>query len=173
MSKKAWIIVAVVIAVLFLWSALHTMSSFMGRKMVENVMERATDGKADVKVNSDGTMDIKTDDGTFSMGKDLPKDWPTDVPSYAGATITYSAAANPTDTEKAGMALILSTTDDSVTVTKFYEAELKSNGWKITNTMQGGGTTIMTAEKDERQLSLAISESDDQTGITIAVEAAK
>jgi hypothetical protein len=47
------------------------------------------------------------------------------------------------------------------------------NGWSITNTMQGGGTVIMTAEKDGRTLSVAIAEAEGQTSITIGVEAAK
>lgn len=171
-SRRTWIIVAVVVVLLLAWSVLNAMSAFTGRKMVENMMERAANGEADVNVKADGTMDITTKDGTYSMGKDLPKDWPSDVPSYAGATVSYAASTNqPQDTS--GMALVLLTQDSSADVQAFYEAELKSSGWDITNTMQGGGSTIMTAEKDGRTLSLVIAESDGQTGITLAVETTK
>ncbi len=171
-SKKMWTIIAIVIVILVAWSALRSISGFMGRTMVEKVMERAAGDDADVNVKSDGSMDITTKDGTYSMKKGAPKDWPTDVPAYANATVTYSASTNQAE-DKAGMALILMTSDTTAQVQAFYEAQLKSSGWNITNTMQGGGTVIMTAEKDSRQLSLAIAESNGQTGITIGVEAAK
>ncbi len=141
----------------------------MGRAMVENMIEKASDGQADVRLKTDGTMDIATKDGSLSMGTDLHKDWPKDVPSYAGATVTYSASMNETD-DKTGMALVLMTTDTTAVVHSFYETELKRNGWTITNAMQGDSTAIITAEKDGRQLSIAISESEGQTGITLAVE---
>lgn len=169
MSKKNWIIIGIVVVVLIILSVLRGLSGFMGRTMVEKAMERASDGKADVEMNADGTMNIKTEDGEFSTGAGTPKDWPSDIPAYAGASVTYSASTNPTD-GKAGMALILSTNDSAANVKTFYETQLKNEGWKITNTMQGGGTVIMTAEKDGRQLSLAIAEADGKTGITIGVE---
>lgn len=169
MSKKHWIIVAAVVLVLIVVAALQAMSGFVGRKVVENVMERAADGRADVDMNDDGTMTITTKDGEFQTGNSVPEEWPSDIAVYAGASITYSAKTNPLE-NKAGMALVLLTDDTAADVKTFYETTLKANGWRITNTMQGGGTVIMTAEKDDRKLSLAIAESDGQTGITIGVE---
>ncbi|MBP7114201.1 MAG: hypothetical protein KBA40_01975 [Candidatus Peribacteraceae bacterium] len=169
MSKKHWIIVGVVVLVLVIVSALQAMSGMVGRKVVENAMERASNGTADVDMNADGTMKITTKDGEFQTGNSIPEEWPKDIAVYAGASITYSAMTNPLD-NKAGMALVLLTDDTAAEVKTFYETTLKANGWTITNTMQGGGTVIMTAEKDDRKLSLAIAESQDHTGITIGVE---
>lgn len=169
MSKKHWIIVGGVVLILVIVSALQAMSGMVSRKVVENAMERASNGTADVDMNADGTMKITTKDGEFQTGNSIPEEWPKDIAVYAGASITYSAMTNPLD-NKAGMALVLLTDDTAAEVKTFYETTLKANGWTITNTMQGGGTVIMTAEKDDRKLSLAIAESQDHTGITIGVE---
>lgn len=158
-----------VVSILAIWLVMQTMSGFMGRKMVESIIERSADGEADVDMNSDGTMDVTTKEGTFSTGNSVPKEWPKDVPTYAGASVTYSASANQNE-GKSGMALILATDDSSAEVKTFYETKLKAEGWTLTNTLQGGGSTIITAEKDGRQLSLVISEADGKTGITLGVE---
>lgn len=163
------LIIGGVAAFLVLWLVVQTMSGFMGRKMVESIMENAVDGEADIDVKDDGTMDITTKEGTFSTGNSVPKEWPTDVPAYEGASVTYSASASPEE-GKTGMALILATDDAAADVKSFYEATLKSEGWTLTNTLEGGGSVIITAEKDGRQLSLVISEADGKTGITLGVE---
>ena len=169
MSKRNILIIGGVIAILTVWLVLQTMSGFMGRKMVESIIEHSTDGETDVDMKSDGTMDITTKEGTFLTGNSIPKEWPEDVPAYTGANITYSASANQNEGES-GMALILATDDSRAEVQSFYETKLKSEGWTLTNTLQGGGSIIITAEKDGRQLSLVISEADGKTGITLGVE---
>jgi hypothetical protein len=171
-SRKGLLIIGGIIALIVVGSILKSVSGFMGRSFVENAIERATNGEANVEMKNDGTMDITTKEGTFSTGQEMPKDWPSDVAAYDGATVTYSASMNKTD-ETSGSALVLMTKDSANDVKAFYESSLKTNGWSITNTMQGGGTVIMTAEKDGRTLSVAIAEAEGQTSITIGVEAAK
>jgi len=163
------LIIGGVVAFLAVWIVLQTMSGFMGRKMVESMMEGAVNGEADVDMNDDGTMDITTKEGTFSTGRSVSKEWPKDVPVYARASVTYSTSASPTE-GKSGLALMLATDDSGADVQSFYETTLKSEGWTLTNTLKGGGSVIMTAEKDGRQLSLVISEADGKTGITLGVE---
>lgn len=169
MSKRNMLIIGGVIAIVAVWLVVQTMSGFMGRKMVESMIENSIDGDADIDMKGDGTMDIKTKEGTFSTGNSVPKEWPDDVPTYAGASVTYSASANQNE-GKSGMALILATDDSGAEVKTFYETKLKSEGWTLTNTLEGGGSVIITAEKDGRQLSLVISEADGKTGITLGVE---
>ncbi len=171
-SKKTWIIIVAVIAILIIWSVVQTMSGFMGRKMVESLIEHSVTEEADVDMNSDGTINIQTKDGSFSSGNVIPKEWPTDVPAYDGAEVTYSASASPEE-GKSGMALILATDDAAADVKSFYEAKLTSEGWTLTNTLQGGGSIVITAEKDGRQLSVIMNEADGKTGITLGVEGAE
>lgn len=171
-SKKTWVIVAAVVALLVVWSILKTMSGFMGRKMVESLIEHSVTEEADVDMNSDGTINIETKEGSFSTGNAIPKEWPTDVPAYDGAEVTYSASASPAE-GKSGMALILATNDAAEDVRSFYDAKLKLEGWTLTNTLQGGGSIVITAEKDGRQLSVIMNEADGKTGITLGVEGAQ
>lgn len=170
MSKRNMFIIGGLVALLAVWLVVQTMSGFMGRKMVESLIENSISGEADIDMKDDGTMDITTKKGTFSTGNSVPKEWPEDVPAYAGASVTYSASANQNE-GKSGMALILATDDTAADVKSFYETTLQSKGWTLTNTLEGGGSVIITAEKDGRQLSLVISEADGKTGITLGVEA--
>jgi hypothetical protein len=168
--KKSWIIIGgIVVAVLVALAALQAVSGFAGRKMVETMMEKSSGDKADVNVNADGTVNVKTEDGEFTTGNTMPKDWPNDAPAYPGATVEYSASGTPTD-GKAGSAIIMMSDDNVATITAYYETTLKTNGWTVSDTMESGTTTILSATKDTRTLSLMISEADGKTAVTLAVE---
>ena len=151
-----------------------TLLSACGQKAVERAMERQikqdTGSSANVDLKADGSMHVQTKDGTYNAGNNqLPADWPTDAPVYAGATIQFSGSANPT-TGKPGAAAVLVTSDAAADVTTFYKAELKKQGWMITSTMENQGTTILGATKGTRALSLMVGTVDGgQTSITIGV----
>ena len=123
-----------------------------------------------INVNTDGSMDIQTDEGTTTVGGErMPEDWPEDAPAYPGATVSYAASVNPA-TGKPGMAVLLMTADAAATVNEYYTKELASQGWTIGATIQGGGTSIISATKDDRTMSLAIAKVENQTSITIGIE---
>ena len=122
-----------------------------------------------VQVNSDGSMKVQNNGGTAIVGgTSIPKDWPTDAPVYAGATVQYSMATNPASGQP-GSAVILQTTDAADAVATFYAKALKDNGWTVEGTMQAGGATIIGASKGDRAISVAIGSTDGQTTITIGV----
>ncbi len=140
----------------------------VGDKMAENAIEKQTGGQASVDTNN-GTMHVTTSEGTFDVGAHaLPADWPTDVPAYAGATVQYSASVNPA-TDAPGSMVVLMSTDDAQTIADYYANTLKANGWTIGSTMQAQGTTIMTAIKDDRAVSLSVASANNETTITIGV----
>lgn len=166
MSRTLWISILIGIAIVLFWLATEAALSLRDATMQRVILPQ----NADMNIKKDGSVDITTDEGTMSTGTSMPKDWPTDIPRYPDAAITYSATMNPVDTASVRMALVLATTDPRTDVQSFYEGALKNNGWTITNTMQGGQTVIMTAEKGERMLSLSIAESDGQTSITLGID---
>ena len=132
-------------------------------RSTESTMEQQID------LNDDGSMHVETNEGTYDAGSNrLPDDWPTDAPIFAGATVQYSGAANPT-TGKAGAAAVLMTTHSPSEVLDFYTAELKKQGWTVTSTMEAQGTTILGATKGSRALSLMVGSVESQTSITIGV----
>ena len=136
----------------------------------EKMMQKALDENSggDVNVDADGSMQINTSEGSFTMGKsEVPKDWPSDAPIYAGASVQYSASVNADGSP--GSAVILVTTDDVATVVAYYKAELTKQGWTMEGAMEGGGTSIIGASKDDRSMSLSITTQNNQTVITIGV----
>jgi len=136
---------------------------------MERQIEQETGGNADVDVDADGSMQVKTEDGTYNAGNNqLPEDWPEDAPIYAGSTIQFSGSANAT-TGQPGAAVVLSTADSAADVMTFYKGELKKQGWTVTSTMEAQGTTIMGATKGTRALSLMVGSTNGQTSITIGV----
>jgi hypothetical protein len=139
-------------------------------RLMEKTIEQQTGGNANVDMNADGSMHVETSEGSFTAGtNEVPKDWPTDAPIFAGATVQYSASVNPAD-GKPGAALILMTRESAKAVVAFYQSELAKEGWTMNGTMQAGNTTVIGAMKDLRAMSVAVTESDQQTSITIGIE---
>src|SRR3989344_3015677 len=112
--------------------------------------------------------------GASTLGTDagasvaLPTSWPNDVPMYAGATVSYVAAANNA-TVKQGVAAILQTSDDSTTVATFYKTALEAKGWKLGAPSESAAGIAFGGEKDTRQLSVNIATANNLTTITLAV----
>jgi len=121
-----------------------------------------------VNVNVDGTTEITTEDGTMTTGASVPADWPSDVPVYTGADVTASANVNPT-TGQPGMMLMLQSTDDVETVSKYYTTTLTAQGWTMDGTANMGVSTIMGASKDNRKLAISLAAAAGHTTITIAM----
>lgn len=127
------------------------------------------DTTADIDIDADGSMEVTTDEGTAQTAGEVPSDWPEDVPPYSGATVQYSVSITPGE-ENSGEALVLMTTDSAADVAAFYNDTLVDNGWDIEGTMQSGPTTIIAAAKDNRKLGVSITETEEQTMISLGIE---
>ena len=160
-------VVAVVLVLVIGGFAARMFSQKLGENMAENMIESATGGKADVDINSD-SVTVKTDEGSFSTAASLPDGFPSDVPVYPGSAITYSGTNNQQtgDTE---YVVVLSTTDSYQKVGDYYTAQLASQGCDITSTQSIAGTTVISASKDTRTLSMSTATADDGTTITLGV----
>jgi len=151
-----------------------TLLAGCGQSAVENAMERRieeeTGGDADVDMQADGSMRVETAEGTVMTGpaSELPENWPSDVPVYDDAQITFSGSASQGN-GKMGTMVMLQTEDSVEDVVAYYKDEIVKQGWKIDATMQMGGSTVMAATKGSRVVSMQVAASGEGTVITLGI----
>jgi hypothetical protein len=104
-----------------------------------------------------------------SGGTKLPDDYPKDVPVASGAKIVMATSVDDKTTH--GSHLVLESTDSLEHVLAFYKKGLADNGWKINTTISQPQVTIIAAEKDTRELSLSVQQSDGKCTVTQSVVA--
>jgi len=165
MDKKKLIIIGAVVVVLVVAGAA---SRFLGKSAAERAIEQATGGNAEVN-SEDGTVTVKTDQGTYSTGDKLPSDFPADVPLYPGAKVQGSvAAAGQTG---GGHYVGLVTSDSLDAVAAWYKSHVVSEGWTVASDATINGTVILGATKDNRNLAVTITSSNGQVSVGLAVTA--
>jgi hypothetical protein len=98
-----------------------------------------------------------------SEGGKLPDDYPKDVPVASGK-IVMATSVNNADNKSSS--LVLESADNLNKTVAFYKKGLADNGWKIDATISGENMTMLTADKDTRQLVLQIGESEGKCSVT-------
>lgn len=184
-SKIVLIIVAVIVGLMivtmlggyFAFKMVKTkVSEKIGENVIEKAIEKGTGKKVDVDSN-EGSINIKTEDGTFTASGEgdieLSKDFPSDIYIPSGAKITYSvmSQANPEDGNKAGFMLMYSTDESIGDLAEKYKSEMKNNSWKLQSEASYSGRNI-NFKKETRDVSIAIYENEDsnklgKTSVTI------
>jgi hypothetical protein len=113
----------------------------------------------DVRPNMDGSATYTATNGEGSVtvgGNKMPDNWPSDAPAnFAGATISYSGSSNP-QTGQAGSAVMYTVKSTAEAVAAYYKSQLESQGWKIEQTANMGGATVLAAKKDTRTFGIYI-----------------
>lgn len=116
-----------------------------------------------------GNVEIKGPDGNFKMGAsaDKPPSW---VPQYPGANAqnVFSTSGNGQQT----VTYAFTTKDAPDKVLSFYESELKSGGFKTSNTTNStnGKVTGMvsgTADNEKRTVLVIVGSEDDGTKVSV------
>lgn len=153
-------------------AALSACARSVTENIIEDAAERETGENVDVDIGTDGTARVETDEGTFTTGSGLPENWPTDVPTYAGAEVIFAGTANPASGAP-GFGASLVSSDPMQNVWAFYERSLAENGWTVNARVQSGETNLLGAEKDGRSITVMLGGSDGQTAITIGIEEEK
>ena len=159
-SSKTLYIVIGVLVVLLIGGYLYMRSN-----SVENKMYNAYGVK--VNNNLDGSKTIKSDYGTVTTSNELPKNWPSDAPTYKNATISQSSSSDVMGTN--GSTVTFTTSDNAQTILDFYKSGLTASGWlslypgkPITGTQMGAITTL-SAKKDKRMFNVMIT-TNQETG---------
>ena len=142
-----------------------SVSQKASEKAAEKMIEAQSGGKADVDISGQN-MKVETDQGKWETGENvkLPSDFPKDVYIIDG-TIKMAIS----DQATGGQTISIETNKSVSEVSSTYQEKLKSDGWKITGTMNFGEASNVIAEKDNRTVTVAINKSDDKTTVTIGV----
>ena len=118
------------------------------------------DGKVSyqAKGKDAGTMTVTGKNGetatlNFNGGK-VPDDYPKDVPVYTGAKVVMSQSAS----DKHAHSLMLESEDSADKIAAFYQKGLEANGWKTESTVNAAQLTMVNATKEQRQMTLQITD---------------
>jgi hypothetical protein len=110
-----------------------------------------TVNKKDGQVNFEGTSkDGKVSVSVNQGGVALPEGFPKDVPIYKGGVVQVAS------TQDKMMMVHLSLTASVEEALKYYQEQLKEQGWEIKSTMNMGEGSMLQAKKGERQCSAVI-----------------
>ncbi len=122
---------------------------------------------AEVNIEEDGSMQFEVNDVSISTNAEIPSDWPSDAPIFPGSTATFSGTSNQNNENFAMLSLQTSASANDVIA--YYESAVAAEGWEITGTANMNGIHMLSAEKDNRILSLQAISDGETTSITLGV----
>jgi hypothetical protein len=93
----------------------------------------------------------------------LPADFPKDVPVLKGATVKVAM------TQGKKMVVHLFVAGPVADAAKFYDDELKAQGWVVESTMNTGDVSMVSARKGKRQCSVTAAREGDGTMVQLAL----
>jgi len=127
-------------------SACKKASENLAERRIENAIEKATGGKAQVDL-SGGGIKVKTAEGesSLSTSSEWPKDLPEGVPLFTFGKV--QGVTRVADAAKTGWNIILGELETGA-IEKYTEA-LKAAGWTIGQTMSMGEGGLIQATKDK------------------------
>lgn len=130
------------------------------------------DGQVKIEEKSgQATYEVTTREGKLKMATGdksvpLPDNFPKDVPLYTGAVVKMAASHG------GQLVVHLQTAASCADVAKFYQDQLKGQGWEVDTTMNMGDTGMVMAKKSGRQCAAVIAKQDDGALVQISVSAA-
>jgi hypothetical protein len=139
-------------------------------KSKDEIVVKSKEGEFKVKQKGDqSTYEATTKDGTVKVtaGGDnvkLPDNFPKDIPIYKGAKIQMSSS-------QPKASLVHFVVDASVAdAAKFYQDELKKQGWEIETSMNMNDTSMLSAKKDKQNCTVVVVKQDKGAMIQLTVE---
>jgi type II secretory pathway pseudopilin PulG len=142
----------------------------IGENLVEKAIEQSTGQKADVNTDN-GSVNIKTDSGTFAASESgnikLPSDFPSDIFTYSDAKITFSTTtpANAAEGTKAAFMVAYTVNQSVADVVAKYKAEMAKSGWTVESEANYGAMMI-NFKKATREILLTVSADESKAGTT-------
>lgn len=138
-------------------------------KGIAKVLKKELGKNADVNLNKD-SIEVKTDEGSFSTSTKIPDNFRKDIPIYPDSKVTSSLIGDPKDSKQGPiLAVTFESTDTSEKVSKYFKNELEKNGWKIIASSNYGNSYTYSAEKDSITVVIVISgDTTDKTSISVS-----
>ena len=127
------------------------------------------EGEVTVKENGDQiAYEGTTKEGKFKMsvgekGVALPDDFPKDIPIMKGTTVKTAMTQGPQTI------VHLYAAKSIADAAKFYQDELKVNGWTIENSLNMGDTSMVAAKKGNRQCNVVATKEGDGVLVQLVV----
>lgn len=160
-KKRTLLIVAVVFVVLLalVLSGYFVKQNSTNLEVSDNTMTES---------QKQTTVSTQEGDITIIEGE-LPKNFPEDITIYENSKVERSTKS------KSGTSVILQTSDSVSEVTNFYRKNLKDNKWGSIKSSTIEGSSLITAQKDVRQLviTVVINDKAGKTEISIIVGSTK
>jgi hypothetical protein len=131
------------------------------------------DGEVTVdKSKGEVTFEGKSKDGKVKIsaneaGVPLPDNFPKDVPIYKGAVVKVASTQGKT------MMVHLNVSASMAEVFKYYQDQLKEQGWEIETTMSLGEGNMLAAKKAERKCTAMVMKQDSGCMVQLTVEEPK
>ena len=99
------------------------------------------------------------DEPTPELDARIPDDFPAEVPIYEGAELTL---VQPTAGN--GHNIVFRTEDDVETVNRFYNSDMTSKGWKVSQEFERGGHAFTTFQKGNTMINVTIAADAENPG---------
>jgi hypothetical protein len=99
--------------------------------------------------------------GEVGTNVQLPANWPSDVPMYAGANIVSAT------TIAQGISVLFQSADAAATVSDWYQAQLTASGWTKKAEHDIGIQRVRVYEKADATLTVSSSTSDEGGSATL------
>lgn len=136
-------------------AAQEKMEQKVADSIAGGVLSKATGGNVNLDTEK-GQMKFKDNKtgSTVSIGEnmEIPEDFPKDVPVYPGAKANSIMTST---TEKTANATLTSG-DDAVKITKWYEEKFKGEGWTEENSSTINDVEVREYSKDQVKITLSI-----------------
>jgi hypothetical protein len=123
------------------------------------------EGRATISGDS-GSMEIRSDKGTFRVGEGSAASLPSWIPSYPGSQPESKASVESSDGE--GGSFAYKTRDSLKDVVAFYQREMKSAGFSL-NVISGEANSASVFGNDDRKRTLMIGAESQNGETTVSV----
>lgn len=155
------IFLSLVVGIVLLSAAVSRLIGNAGEKVEQTESPTATQpmDSANLPNGEAATPDTQPEDGAR-----LPEEFPSDTPLYPGARITAVAANEQT------ISVTSETTASLTDVAAYYERQLRQLGWEIEESAKLRNAVVVSFQKAARTGVVAITESENQTSITLSLD---
>ncbi len=155
LNKKIFLLVVLVFATAIVISGCKKLEQKAAEKYIET-----KSGAQDVDIKDDG-ISIKDEQGNeFSVkqNKELPSNWPNNVPYYKKGTIDQSSVMDLPGGRT--FSLSINTEDKLDEVISYYKAEFEKEGFKTNLEMTNEENSLLGFQTDELSATVGISNND-------------
>ena len=163
-ARRSLVTAVVAAAALLALPGCEKIQEKLAEKAAEKAVEGATGGKVDLNSSSGGITIKDEKNGAVvqaGTGATVPKDWPSSVPVYPGATV-QAAMSTPN-----GKTLNLMTSDSPDKVVAFYKGKLPGKQTAMVDL--GQSKTIAHENGKEKIAVVAGASGDGKTNIMLSV----